>query len=77
MYFVMIEKKKKFITTVKIVNQNVVALVDTGAFVNILNTVFPLISAGSQVSAAPLGIHIEISAAPLNAALIRKVTMFC
>ena len=25
-------------------------------------TVFPLISAGSQISAAPLGIHIEISA---------------
>ena len=26
-----------------------------------LATVFPLISAGSQISAAPLGIHIEIS----------------
>ena len=27
-----------------------------------LHTVFPLISAGSQISAAPLDIHIEISA---------------
>ena len=46
------------------------------------NTVFPLISAGSQISAAPLGIHIEISAsplksiAPLNVVLIRIATIF-
>ena len=39
-------------------------------------TVFPLISAGPQISAAPLGILIEISASPLNAALIRIVTIF-
>ena len=47
-----------------------------------MNTVFPLISAGPQISAAPLGIHIEISAyplisaAPLNTALIRIITIF-
>ena len=46
------------------------------------DTVFPLISAGPQISAAPLVIHIEISAsslisaAPLNVALIRIVAIF-
>ena len=46
------------------------------------STVFPLISAGSQISIAPSGIHVEItaspriSAAPLNAALIKIVTIF-
>ena len=46
------------------------------------NTVFPLINAGSQISAASLGIHIGISAsllisvAPVNAVLIRIVTIF-
>ena len=45
-------------------------------------TVFPLISAGSQISAVSLGIHIEISAsllisaAHLNAALIRIVIIY-
>ena len=39
-------------------------------------TVFPLISAGPQISAALLCDHIEISAAPLNAALIKIVTIF-
>ena len=49
---------------------------------NYLITVFPIISAGPQISAAPLGIHIEISAspliraAPLNTTLIRIVTIF-
>ena len=47
-----------------------------------LSTVFPLISAGPQISAAFLSAHIEItaspliSAAPLNAALNRIVTIF-
>ena len=47
-----------------------------------IRTVFPLISAGYQMSAAPLGIHIEISAsllisaADLYAALIRIATIF-
>ena len=47
-----------------------------------LDTVFPLISAGPHISAAPLGIYIEISASPLisaasiNAALIRILTIF-
>ena len=31
-------------------------------------TVFPLISAGPQISAAPLGFHTEISASPLMGA---------
>ena len=45
-------------------------------------TVFPLISVGSQISAVPLGMHIEIStsllisAAHLNAALVRIVIIF-
>ena len=45
-------------------------------------TVFPVISAGLQISAAPLGIHIEIStsslisAASLNVAVIRIATIF-
>ena len=34
-------------------------------FLEKLNTVFPLISAGPQINAAPLGIHIEISVSPL------------
>ena len=38
--------------------------------VEVLLNVFPLISAVPQISAAPLSIHIEISAAPLNMALI-------
>ena len=47
-----------------------------------VDTVFPLTSAGPQISVAPLGIHIEIttfpliSAAPLNTAPIRIVTIF-
>ena len=47
-----------------------------------LLTVFPLISAEPQISAAPLDIHIQISASPLisaahlNMALIRTVTIF-
>ena len=42
---------------------------------------FPVISAGPQISAAHLGINVEISAspqistAPINAALIRIVTI--
>ena len=50
--------------------------------ISFINTVFPLISAGPQISAASLGIHIEISASPLisaapsNATLIRTVTIF-
>ena len=52
---------------------------------SMLNTVFPLISAGPQISAGSLGIHIDppfnstsplISAAPLNAALIKIVTIY-
>ena len=45
-------------------------------------TVFPLISAGPQISATTLGIYIEIStsllisATPVNAVLIRVVTIF-
>ena len=45
--------------------------------------VFPLINAWPQISAAPLGIHFEISAsllinaALLNTALVRIVTIFC
>ena len=47
----------------------------------LIHNVFPL-SAGSQISAASLGVHIEISASPLisittlNVALIRIVTIF-
>ena len=43
--------------------------------INFSVTVFPLISAGPQISAVTLGIHIEISASPLNTALIRIVTI--
>ena len=48
-----------------------------------MNTVLSLISGGPLISAALLGTHIEISAstlisaAPLNAVLIRIVIIFC
>ena len=50
--------------------------------INVWHIVFSLISAGPQIStalwsAAPLRIHIEISAERLITALIRIVTIFC